>query len=79
MMPINIKPIDVKSSKYIDFGVENNNKDPKSKVRIWEYEYVRISRYRNILQKATFQIKPKKFLWLKKLKILCCNICNRRP
>ena len=34
MMPINIKPIDVKSSKYIDFGVENNNKDPKSKVRI---------------------------------------------
>ena len=29
---IKMKPIDVKSSTYIDFGVENNNKDSKVKV-----------------------------------------------
>ena len=27
-----MKPIDVKSSIYIEFDVENNNKDPKFKV-----------------------------------------------
>ena len=29
---IKIKPVDVKSSTYIDFGIDNNDKDPKSKV-----------------------------------------------
>ena len=29
---IKMKPIDVKSSTYIDFGMENNNKDSKVKV-----------------------------------------------
>ena len=29
---IKMKPIDVKSSTYIDFGVENNNKGSKVKV-----------------------------------------------
>ena len=29
---IKIRPIDVKSSTYIDFGIGNNDKDPKFKV-----------------------------------------------
>ena len=37
---IKIKPIDVKSSSYIDFGIENNDRGPKLKfvdhVRIWK-------------------------------------------
>ena len=36
-----MKPVDVKSSLYIDFAVENNNKDPKCKFGA----YVRISKY----------------------------------
>ena len=38
---IKMKPIDVKSAKYIDTGVENNKKDLKFKVR-------RIEEYQNI-------------------------------
>ena len=38
-----MKPVDVKSSKNIDFGIENNEKDPKFKigynVRISKYKY----------------------------------------
>ena len=37
---IKIKSIDVKSSRGIDLGVENNDKDPKFKVD----DYVRISK-----------------------------------
>ena len=29
---IKIKPFDVKSNTYIDFGIKNNDKDPKFKV-----------------------------------------------
>ena len=43
-----MKPIDVKSSTYIDFEVENNNKVHKFKV----YDRVRISKYKNIFAKA---------------------------
>ena len=42
-----------------------NNKDPKCK----DVDFVRISKYKNILGKATFQIGLKKLLWLKKLNI----------
>ena len=42
---IKMKPADVKSSTYIDFDKNNNNKeDPKIKVG----DYVRISKYKNI-------------------------------
>ena len=42
---IKMKPADVKSSTYIDFDKNNNNKeDPKFKVG----DYVRISKYKNI-------------------------------
>ena len=44
---IKIKPIDVKSGEYIDFDVENNDKDPKFKV----VDHGRISKYKNIFSK----------------------------
>ena len=38
---IKIKPVDVKSSAYIEFNKENNEKDPKFKVD----DHVKISKY----------------------------------
>ena len=40
---IKMKPIDVKSSTYIDFHVESDDKDPKFKAD----DHVRISGYKN--------------------------------
>ena len=42
-----MKPIDINSNTYIDFGVENNNKDPKFKV----HDNLRISKYKNTFEK----------------------------
>ena len=53
-----IKPVDVKSSRYIDFNKENNKENPKFKVD----DYVRISKYKNILEKVTLQIHLRKTL-----------------
>ena len=49
---IKTKPVDVKSSKYIDSSKEINNKDPKFKI----VDIVRILKYKNM-----FQIGLKKF------------------
>ena len=54
---IKIKPIDVKDNAYINTSKEINNKDPKFKVG----DHLRISKY---------LIGVKKYLLLKKLKIL---------
>ena len=54
---IKMKPVDVKSSKYIYFDKKSNKEDPKFKVG----DHVRLSKYKNILQKVTFQIGQKKF------------------
>ena len=48
---IKMKPVDVKSSTYINSSKEINDEHPK----------------------FMFQIGLKKFLWLKKLKTLCCG------
>ena len=45
---IEMKPVNLKSSIYFDFGIENNDKDPKFKVG----DYVRISKYKNIFGKG---------------------------
>ena len=45
---IKLKLIAVKSSTYIDFDVENNDKDPKFEVS----DHVRISKYQNIFTKG---------------------------
>ena len=41
---IKIKPIDVRSSTYIDFDIENNDNDPKLKLGV----HVRILIYKNL-------------------------------
>ena len=67
---IKMKPVDVKSKAYIKFNKKNNYEDPKFNVG----DYVRKSKYKIIktfVQKYMFQIGLKKFLLLKKLKILC--------
>ena len=43
-----MKPVDVKSSTYIDFDNNNNKEDPKFKVG----DHVRISEYKNIFAKG---------------------------
>ena len=62
-----MKPVDVKSNTNIDSGKNVNNKNPQFKIG----DIVRISKYKNILQKVTLKISLKKFLLLRKLKILC--------
>ena len=63
---IKMKPIDVKDNTYINADKEINNKDPKFKIG----NRVRISKYKNIFAKDYTQIGLKRYLLLKKLKIL---------
>ena len=64
---IKMKADEVKSNTYIDFNKEINNKDRKLKI----VEIGRILKYiKTFFQKTLFQIGLKKFLRLKKLKIL---------
>ena len=66
---IKTKLIDVKSKPYIDFSEGVNDEDPKFKIVILlEHQNIK-----TFLQKAMFQIGLKKFLLLKKLKILFCG------
>ena len=62
-----MKSTDVKSNTYIDSSQEINYKGTKFKID----DIVRISKYKNILEKVSFQIGLKKLLQLQKLKILC--------
>ena len=59
-----MKPNDVKTSTYIDFGVQNNDKD-LNLVTMYEYQNIK-----TFLQKVTLQVGQKKVFLLKKLKIL---------
>ena len=43
-----MKPLDVKPSAFVDFGIENNEKDSKFKVG----DFVRISKHKNIFVKG---------------------------
>ena len=54
---IKMKPIDVKSSTYIDFCIESNKKDPKFKVN----DHARISKYRSISAKGYASNLPEGF------------------
>ena len=52
-----MKPVDVKSSTYINYSKETNDKDTKFKlVILLEYQNIKI-----LLQNVTLQISPKKF------------------
>ena len=63
---IKMKPVDVKDNTYISFKKEVSDKNPKFKVG----DLVRISKYKNISLKGICQIGQKKYLLLRKLKIL---------
>ena len=45
---INMKPVDAKSSTYIDFSIVNNGNDPKFKVG----DHVKISKYKRTFAKG---------------------------
>ena len=62
-----MKPVDVKSSLYIDSSKEINDKDPKFKVG----DIVRISKYKNIFGKDYVYNWPEEVFVIKKLKTLC--------
>ena len=64
---IKIKPVDVKSNAYIDTSKEINDKNPK----FINGDLLKYQNIKTFLQKAALQKGLKKFLWLKKLKILC--------
>ena len=61
---IKLKTANVKDNAYIDFDKESNNMDPKFKVG----EYVRVSKYKNILAKGYAENLPKKIFMIKKVK-----------
>ena len=58
---ITMKPIDAQSNTYIDFDVENNNKDLKFKVG----DQVTISKFENIFAKRYTAYSSKEFFFIK--------------
>ena len=66
----------VNISTYIDFDVENNDKDPKLKVG----DCVLISKYKTIFAKGYNPILLEELFVINKVKKHCTiDICNRRP
>ena len=63
---IKMNPVGVTWNKYIEIGKDINDKYPKFKIS----DTVRVSKYKNIFAKGYLQTGLKRFLWLKKLKIL---------
>ena len=61
---IRMKPIDIKSSTYIDFGIENKDKDSKRTVG----EHVRIWKYNNVFAKYYTPNWSEKVFVIKKVK-----------
>ena len=73
---IKMKPIDVKTSAYIDFEVESNDKDLKFQVS----HHVIISKFENIFSKGYTPDWLEEVFAVKKVKKYCTmDICNRRP
>ena len=67
---IKMKPVNVKSSTYIDFNKENNKEDLKFKVG----DHVGISKYKNIL--ARDYVQNWSVFVIKKLKYCAIDICD---
>ena len=73
---IKMDPIHVTFGTYIDFGTENNEKDPKLEVG----DHVRTSKHGNIFAKDYTQNWSEKVFGNKKRQIYCVvDICKRRP
>ena len=66
-----MKPTEVKSSTYIDYGGQNNDKDPKFKVVV----HVRISKCKNIFPKGYTPIWSEEVFVIKKVKDTVPWIC----
>ena len=60
---IKMGPVDVKSSTYIKFGIENNDKDPKLDVG----DQIRISKYKNSFANGYFPNRSEKLFVIKKV------------
>ena len=58
------KAVNVNSSTYIDFGVENNKKDPK----FAGGDHIRISKYKNIFVKVFTPIWSERVFVIRKVK-----------
>ena len=70
-----MKPVDVKTSTYIDSSKEINNKDPKFKVG----DIVRISKYKNIFAKRYVPNWSEEVFVIKKVVgINCWNVLQKR-
>ena len=61
---IKMKPVDVKSSMYINFDKENNKESPKFKVG----DNVRISKYKNIFTKGYVPNRSEEVFVIRKIK-----------
>lgn len=70
---IKMKPVDWKSSTFIDFGIENK-KDPKFDFG----DHGRTSNYKKPLQKVTIQIFLIKSFVIKNFKNIVMDISNKR-
>ena len=61
---IKMKPVNVKSSTYVDSSKEINNEDPKFKIR----DIVRLSKYKNIFTKGYVPNWSEEIFVIKKVK-----------
>ena len=61
---IKMKPVDVKSSTYIEFSKQINDKDPKLKIN----DIIRISKYKNIFAKFYVRNWSEEVFMIKKVK-----------
>ena len=66
-----MKPVNVKSSTYIDSSKEINDKDTKFKIA----DIVRIRKYKNSFVKGYVSNWSKKVFVIKKLKVLYRGLC----
>ena len=69
---IKMSPFDITSGTYIDFGIENNKKDPKFVIG----DHVRISNYENIFAKGYTSSCSEEVFVIKKVKKYCSvDVC----
>ena len=67
-----MKPVDVRSSSFIDSSKENNGKYPKFKIG----DIVRISKYKNIFAKGYTPNWSEELFVIKKVKKFCAvDLC----
>ena len=74
---IRMKLVDVKSSSYIDFEIENNVKDKITNLKLaaaWEHQNIK-----TFLKNVTPHTGQKSRRFLKSWKCCVINICTKRP